>query len=628
MVVESNSVIHAGDSAAARLHTAHPGLIIQPRRWIALGQNDFRFPNGISVPATNVIAAVLFEVMRRARGAGGAPTGLVLTHPQSWDPGRISILVGAARQIGFTPDRIRIIPEPAAVVHGHGRIASGSRLVVVDAGDDGVEVTVLVAAANGVLHTVTSQRDSQFGGAPVDASRIARFTAATIEQAGISGESELVTLYPAGELSATPSLRSLLAEIAPLTVSDEPESTAAVGAVVGPSTAANGSSTVDPPIAPDRQGTSGHPPRSAQRRPRRRAVTATAWVGAALTLLAVVAASAVYLSSHGKKEAIDDGTGRFQTIRVGMSDDYNEIAVDPTSGNIYVNNRHDNTVSVIDGRTRTVTATVSVSEGPVGIAIDPALHRVYSVGWGKSVPPENQKSLLSVIDTITNRVVTQIPTGLASRAVAVDPANHNVYVANTRSGDNQPNASSKLMVIDAQSLTVKSAVPIGYNASKIALDPQSRIAYIAGDYLEPSKATPTAGLVLVNLDTTTVSSNIALPNGAFDVAVDVTDKMVLATAKDVIYFIDTSTAGSVATVPNPGSLTEAVIVDQTKHLAYATRGTAENESIAVLDTSKRSVVDTIEIGADAACHGLASSGGSAAVYVACDFDKVLVLPGR
>ena len=40
-------------------------------------------------------------------------------------------------------------------------------------------------------------------------------------------------------------------------------------------------------------------------------------------------------------------------------------------------NISDGTVSVIDGATRTVTATVAVGDGPVGVAVDPAVDTVY-----------------------------------------------------------------------------------------------------------------------------------------------------------------------------------------------------------------------------------------------------------
>ena len=52
-------------------------------------------------------------------------------------------------------------------------------------------------------------------------------------------------------------------------------------------------------------------------------------------------------------------------------------AVDSGSHTVYVTNYQDDTVSVIDGSTRTVTATVPVGKGPEGVAVDPGTRTVY-----------------------------------------------------------------------------------------------------------------------------------------------------------------------------------------------------------------------------------------------------------
>ena len=44
---------------------------------------------------------------------------------------------------------------------------------------------------------------------------------------------------------------------------------------------------------------------------------------------------------------------------------------------VYVINQGDNTVSVIDGATRTVTATVPIGKNPYGVAVDPDTHTAY-----------------------------------------------------------------------------------------------------------------------------------------------------------------------------------------------------------------------------------------------------------
>jgi len=54
-----------------------------------------------------------------------------------------------------------------------------------------------------------------------------------------------------------------------------------------------------------------------------------------------------------------------------------QVAVDPGSHTVFVTNNGDNTVSVIDGSTRTVTASVPVGKFPSGAAVDPGSRTVY-----------------------------------------------------------------------------------------------------------------------------------------------------------------------------------------------------------------------------------------------------------
>ena len=62
------------------------------------------------------------------------------------------------------------------------------------------------------------------------------------------------------------------------------------------------------------------------------------------------------------------------------------VAVDPGTHTVYVTNISDNTVSVIDGSTRTVTAAVPVGKHPRGVAVDPGTHTAYVANsWDNTV---------------------------------------------------------------------------------------------------------------------------------------------------------------------------------------------------------------------------------------------------
>jgi YVTN family beta-propeller protein len=63
---------------------------------------------------------------------------------------------------------------------------------------------------------------------------------------------------------------------------------------------------------------------------------------------------------------------RFKTT-IGVGAGPFGVMADPVSGNVYVGNFTDNTVSVIDGRTNQVRATIPVGAGPFGLAVSGAL---------------------------------------------------------------------------------------------------------------------------------------------------------------------------------------------------------------------------------------------------------------
>jgi YVTN family beta-propeller protein len=58
------------------------------------------------------------------------------------------------------------------------------------------------------------------------------------------------------------------------------------------------------------------------------------------------------------------------------------VAVSPLTGDVYVTNIENGTVSVISGQTNTVTVTIPVGNGPVGVAVSPLTGTVYVANVG------------------------------------------------------------------------------------------------------------------------------------------------------------------------------------------------------------------------------------------------------
>jgi YVTN family beta-propeller protein len=68
------------------------------------------------------------------------------------------------------------------------------------------------------------------------------------------------------------------------------------------------------------------------------------------------------------------------TIPIGSESD--AVAVNPVTGDVYVTNFSDGTVSVISGLTGMVVATIPVGDGPVGVAVHPPTGAVYTAHVG------------------------------------------------------------------------------------------------------------------------------------------------------------------------------------------------------------------------------------------------------
>ena len=90
------------------------------------------------------------------------------------------------------------------------------------------------------------------------------------------------------------------------------------------------------------------------------------------------------------------------------------MAVNETTNKAYVINHNSNSVTVIDGKTRTAVATVPTGAGPEGIAVNPVTNRIYVANSGPGT--------VTVIDGATDTVISTVRAGTYSQAVAVNPA--------------------------------------------------------------------------------------------------------------------------------------------------------------------------------------------------------------
>ena len=107
------------------------------------------------------------------------------------------------------------------------------------------------------------------------------------------------------------------------------------------------------------------------------------------------------------------------------------ITYDPSTGNTYVANSADHTISVIDGNTNQVTDTIVLDKtspnfsyaGPIGIVFDPHKHVVYAV----NAP----YGMVSVVNVKTHKVTDIINLGGDLTWTAIDVKGKQVFVVNS-----------------------------------------------------------------------------------------------------------------------------------------------------------------------------------------------------
>ena len=105
------------------------------------------------------------------------------------------------------------------------------------------------------------------------------------------------------------------------------------------------------------------------------------------------------------------------TIQAGNSP--SGVAVNPNTGRVYVANRGDGTISVIDSATKTVIGTITVGDIPADLAVNPATNRLYLT--------YSDNNITTVIDGSTGQVVGNIAVPQNVKAIAVNSLTNTIY---------------------------------------------------------------------------------------------------------------------------------------------------------------------------------------------------------
>ena len=317
------------------------------------------------------------------------------------------------------------------------------------------------------------------------------------------------------------------------------------------------------------------------------------------------------------------------------------VAVNEITNKAYVVNRSGNSVTVIDGKTRTAIASIQTGTGPEGIAVNPLTNRVYVAN--------STESSVTVIDGATDTVAATVRAGGYCQALAVNPATNKIYVAN--------NSGHSVTVIDGAS-NATTTVRVGQGPRAIVVNPVTNRIYTANygsrDATEIDGATnaitsvpmgkhPWAIAVdsranriyVVNEDSASVSildgatgaaKNVTVGEIPFAVAVNpATNKAyVLTYAGSTMAVIDGAT-GTVAATLDLATGPSAIAVNaETNQIYIASQKTA---NVLVVDGKTNAVTATVKTGAIP--YAMAVDATANQVYVAnFSGDNATVIHGQ
>ena len=175
----------------------------------------------------------------------------------------------------------------------------------------------------------------------------------------------------------------------------------------------------------------------------------------------------IYAGNHDGKTAtlIDADTRKVvANIQLGGEPEYPEA--DPATGIIYQNLEDTSELVVVDPQRQAVTQRYKLGpcQGPTGLALDAATHRLFSACRSKH---------LVVLNSDTGEIVAELPIGAGVDGVDYDPVLRRVYTAN---------AIGNMTVIQqdsADQYRVLENAPGHFGGHSLVIDPSTHRIYVA-----------------------------------------------------------------------------------------------------------------------------------------------------
>ena len=285
-------------------------------------------------------------------------------------------------------------------------------------------------------------------------------------------------------------------------------------------------------------------------------------------------------------------TPEIDPIKVG--DTPTGIAYDPVHKRMYVTNQFNNTVSVINTTSNTVVSSITVPSLPLHIVHDPRNERMYVTNRGANT--------VSVIDITTNTVVSSpIIVGDGPTGVSYDdPVHKRIYVTNQLENTVSVIDTNTNRVIDTKPNTPDEIDPIrvGDGPKGIAYNLDNRLMYVTN----VSNGT----VSVINTATNTVIESIRVGDGPTGVSYSQRNELMYVTNRedDTVSVIDTTTNTVIDTNPNTpvidpitvGDTPEGIAYDNQSKKIYVTNRGDDTVSVSVIDPVTNTVIGSIKVG--------------------------------
>jgi YVTN family beta-propeller protein len=185
--------------------------------------------------------------------------------------------------------------------------------------------------------------------------------------------------------------------------------------------------------------------------------------GAGDAVAAVSLDSNTYLISYEAPQVtVFDGNDD-HILKIATPDHLWAMAVNLATKKIYAASAGNTEVTVINASSR-ASKTLTTGEIPCAIAVDSSSGRVFIANYASGTVTE--------IDGVSDSVVASVSAGAHPQAIAVDSSNHRVYVVSTQEGTTT--------VLDGTNNTVLGTVRAGHAPFAIAVNPRSHKAVVLG----------------------------------------------------------------------------------------------------------------------------------------------------